>query len=540
MPTLLFAATVFLALDSAPTVGPPSGSLVIHGGNKVTPEVAARFVELAGGPDAQFVLIPTASETELGEDDLRRLVESWSRVFGVKRVAVLHTRDRAEADSEAFVAPLKSAGGVWFGGGRQWRLVDAYLGTRTQREIENVLARGGVIGGSSAGATIQGSYLVRGAREGNHIMMAKGYEQGFGYLKRVAIDQHLIARHREDDLVAVVEAHPELVGIGIDESTSIIVQGDRFEVVGRSKVAIYDGRDHGSKRYYFLGAGDRFDLKERRALAADQRAAPAAPAPDPVRPDPDTPRPIAAADTVFLEEMTWMEVRDALKAGKDTVIVATGGVEQNGPYLAAGKHNYVLRATTEAIARKLGNALVAPIVAFVPEGDIDPPSGHMKYPSTISLTEGTYRLLLAEICASLRAHGFAQIVLLGDSGGNQAGMKRVADELNARWAGSGSKTRVHFIAEYYDYPEVTRWLADQGVKQVSEGIHDDFAITAIMMTVDPATVRMAQRIAAGKFRINGVELAPAERTIEWGRKIVDHRAALTVAAIRRAIGREQR
>ena len=122
--------------------------------------------------------------------------ETFIRRFGVKNVTVLHTRDRAEADTEAFVAPLKTARGVWFGGGRQWRLVDAYMGTRTQREIEAVLARGGVIGGGSAGATIQGSYLVRGAREGNHIMMAKGYEQGFGYLRGVAIDQHLLVRGR--------------------------------------------------------------------------------------------------------------------------------------------------------------------------------------------------------------------------------------------------------------------------------------------------------------------------------------------------------
>src|SRR3954449_4950848 len=155
--------------------------------------------------------------------------------------------------------------------------------------------------------------------------------------------------------------------------------------------------------------------------------------PDPVRPDPEASRPIDALDTVFLEEMTWMEVRDALRAGKDTVIVATGGMEQNGPYLAAGKHNYVLRATTEAIARKLGNALVAPIVAFVPEGNIDPPTEHMRYPSTISLTEDTYRRLLTDICASFRTHGFAQVVLIGDSGGNQQGMKAVAADLNARW-----------------------------------------------------------------------------------------------------------
>jgi creatinine amidohydrolase len=255
--------------------------------------------------------------------------------------------------------------------------------------------------------------------------------------------------------------------------------------------------------------------------------------PTATRPDPNTRRPIEALDTVFVEEMTWMEVRDALKAGKTTVIVPTGGVEQNGPYLATGKHNYILRGTAEAIARKLGDALVAPIVAFVPEGDIDPPTEHMRYPGTVSLTEDTYQRLLTEICACFRTHGFANVVLIGDSGGNQKGMKEVATRLNPKWA--GGKTRVHFIPEYYDYPGVAKWLEKQGVKQVDEGLHDDFAITAQMMAVDPATVRMKQRIAANKFRINGVELAPVEKTIDWGKKIIDYRAEVTVQAIRKAI-----
>jgi creatinine amidohydrolase/Fe(II)-dependent formamide hydrolase-like protein len=257
-------------------------------------------------------------------------------------------------------------------------------------------------------------------------------------------------------------------------------------------------------------------------------------APDPVSPDPDSTRPIEAVDSVFIEELTWMEIRDALKAGKTTVLVPTGGVEQNGPYLATGKHNYILRATTEAIARKLGNALVAPIVPFVPEGNIEPASVHMRYPGTISLTEETYRRLLVDICASFRAHGFKHIVLLGDSGGNQEGMKVVAAELNGRWA--DGKCRAHFIPEYYDYPGVEKWLETQGIRQVPEGYHDDFAITAQMMVVDPATVRMKERVAAGKFRINGIELAPAAKTIEWGRKIVDYRADITARAIRRATG----
>jgi len=250
-------------------------------------------------------------------------------------------------------------------------------------------------------------------------------------------------------------------------------------------------------------------------------------------PDPDARRPIEGLDSVFIEELTWMEVRDALKAGKTTVIVPTGGVEQNGPYLATGKHNYALRATTEAIARKLGNALVAPTVAFVPEGDIDPPTGHMKYPGTISLTEDTYQRLLTDICASFKTHGFEHIVMIGDSGGNQAGMKAVAAKLTDKWA--GDKTRVHFIPEYYDTSGVTKWLESEGIKQKPEGLHDDFVITATLMSVDPTTVRMKQRIAADKFRINGIELAPAEKTIEWGKKIVDRRAEATVTAIRKAI-----
>ncbi len=253
--------------------------------------------------------------------------------------------------------------------------------------------------------------------------------------------------------------------------------------------------------------------------------------PDPVRPDPEAPRPIAARDTVFIEDLTWMEVRDAIREGKETVIVATGGVEQNGPYLVTGKHNVVLRTTTEAIARKL-NALVAPIVPFVPEGDIDPPSLHMKYPGTISVTKETFERLLIDICSSLKVHGFKNIVLIGDSGGNQTGMKEVAEQLNRKW--SGQKSKAYFIPEYYDHESVSKWLEKQGIHETDEGLHDDFAITATMMVVDPESVRTSQRIAADKFRINGVSLAPMEKTIEWGKKIVEFRAEATANAYRKA------
>ena len=261
-------------------------------------------------------------------------------------------------------------------------------------------------------------------------------------------------------------------------------------------------------------------------------------APDPVAPDPDSPRPIAGEDTVFIEEMTWMEVRDALKDGKTTAIVATGGVEQNGPYLVTGKHNVILRATTDAIARRLGDALVAPIVPFVPEGDIDPPSLHMKYPGTISVSEETFERLLSDICASLRAHGFKRIVLIGDSGGNQKGMQAVAKRLGEDW--QGDPAGVFYIPEYYDFDAVARWLKEQGIEQQPEGLHDDFAMTAMMMSVDRRSVRTKQRIAAGNFRINGVELAPAKKTVDWGRRIIDFRAKLTVEAIKKAIGNRGR
>ncbi len=254
--------------------------------------------------------------------------------------------------------------------------------------------------------------------------------------------------------------------------------------------------------------------------------------PDPVRPDPESPRPIAAVDSVFIEDLTWMEVRDALKSGHDTALVATGGVEQNGPYLVTGKHNVVLRGTTEAIARKLGKTLVAPIVPFVPEGNIDPPSEHMLYPGTISVREETYQALLTDICGSLKAHGFRRIVLIGDSGGNQTGLKSVAERLNEQWKGT---CRVIYIQEYYSSAGAAKWLEEQGIKQTPEGLHDDFAMTAQMLAVDPRSARMEQRIAAGRFQINGVELAPADKTIAMGRRIIDWRAETTVEAIRKAL-----
>lgn len=260
--------------------------------------------------------------------------------------------------------------------------------------------------------------------------------------------------------------------------------------------------------------------------------------------DRNAPRPIDARDSVWIEELTWMEVRDAIRGGKTTVIIPTGGMEQNGPYVATGKHNYVLQATAEAIARRLGNTLVAPIVKFVPEGRIDPPSGHMQYPGTISLTEPTFIALLTDIASSLKQHGFREIVLIGDSGGNAAGMQKVADALSAKWAESG--IRVHHIRDYY---ETDMWSFDYlkqiGIKQMPDvksasraGIHDDYHYESIIMTVDPTHVRVKERQAKGLFSINGVDMNPPARAIENGKKLVEYRARITVAAIQKAVGRK--
>lgn len=249
----------------AQEVGPARGALVIVGGALKDRAILERFLELAGGPEAPIVIIPTAGGQDL-YDEYFPGARRW-RELGAQDVTVLHTRDRNVASSDEFVAPIRRARGVWFPGGRQWRLADAYLDTRTELELHALLDRGGVIGGSSAGATIQGSYLVRGDTKTNTIMMGD-HEEGFGFLNNVAIDQHLLARNRHFDLIPVIEKHDDLLGIGIDEDTAIVVQGDRFEVLGQSVVAIYDnGRTVAAGgRFYFLQPGDSYDLKTREAM----------------------------------------------------------------------------------------------------------------------------------------------------------------------------------------------------------------------------------------------------------------------------------
>ena len=269
MKVLILAVLLICSLvGRAQTTGPENGSLLIIGGGRNTPEIVAKFLELAGGKDVPFVVIPSANPGE--EWNAEYVAAHFLTRLGAKDVTVLHTRDRAKADSAEFVAPLLRARAVWFDGGRQWRLADSYLHTRTEKELHAVLARGGVIGGSSAGATIQGSYMVRGAPEGNLIMMAKGHEEGFGFLKASAIDQHVNTRKREDDLAPVVDAHPDVLGIGLDESTAIVVQKQRCEVIGLGRAIFHDSRrkpDESGRRWFALSAGEVLDLTTREKIA---------------------------------------------------------------------------------------------------------------------------------------------------------------------------------------------------------------------------------------------------------------------------------
>jgi creatinine amidohydrolase/Fe(II)-dependent formamide hydrolase-like protein len=247
----------------------------------------------------------------------------------------------------------------------------------------------------------------------------------------------------------------------------------------------------------------------------------------------DAANPIRTPNTVWMEEMTWMDVRDAMAAGKTTVIIPTGGFEPNGPWLALGKHNYVLQANCEAIARKLGNALCAPVIKLVPEGAIDPPSGHMTTRGTLSLRQETFRAVLTDVVQSLKMHGFKNIILIGDSGGNQRGQRAVADSLTTIWKGDPV---VAHVEEYYDYAGVAKYMESHGIVDgQAENLHDDPVITLNMFITDPRTVRYAERVKAGKASINGVSIADSAKSAALAKTIVAYRAETTVEAINRAI-----
>ena len=244
------------------------------------------------------------------------------------------------------------------------------------------------------------------------------------------------------------------------------------------------------------------------------------------------PRPIDMHDSVWIEDLTMLEVRDLITGGATTALVLTGGIEENGPYLTTGKHNNVLKATGESIARALGKTLVAPIVTLEPGNPLRPNLS----PGTIVLSQATFKAVLTDMANSLKSQGFTNVVLLGDSGGNLNPMKEVAATVNAAWAGSGA--RVHFIPEYYNYADVEAFEERElGIHEKMEGLHDDYYISAIISTVTTDGIRMPERIKAGKFVINGVPLAPIEKTIANGKKMVEFRTKVTVEAIRKSMAK---
>jgi cyanophycinase len=274
---LSVAATVPRAQQpaaDAPEYGPAKGTLVIVGGGNLTGSgINERFIQLAGGPEKNFVIVPTAGGNRNAQGQLityteEQVIAPWVKL-GLKHVRMLHTHDPKVADTEEFAKILRTADAVWFNGGRQWNIVDSYANTLTYREFHKVLERGGVIGGSSAGATIQGEYLVRGDTSGPNVMMTAepNHQEAFKFLRKVAIDQHINTRNRWDDLVPVIQKYPKFLGIGLSEATAIIVTGDRFEVMGAWKVAVHDNTrlyQPWEKSFFVLSAGDVYNMKTRK------------------------------------------------------------------------------------------------------------------------------------------------------------------------------------------------------------------------------------------------------------------------------------
>ena len=273
--SLALAATLIAGslLAQEPEYGPAKGTLVIQGGGSdVGTGIVETFINKAGGLNAKIVVVPTAGGNKNADGSIRvykeeQVLAGW-RKRGLTNVWMLHTHDPKVADTEEFAKVLRDANAVWFDGGRQWNIVDSYANTLTLREFHKVLERGGVIGGSSAGATIQGDYLVRGAIAGSEIVMTPEpeHEHGFAFLRRVAIDQHINTRNRWDDIIPVIKKYPNLLGIGLSEGTAIVVTGDRFTVIGKWKVAIHDNThlyQPWEKPYYVLSPGDVYNMKTR-------------------------------------------------------------------------------------------------------------------------------------------------------------------------------------------------------------------------------------------------------------------------------------
>ncbi len=243
---------------------------------------------------------------------------------------------------------------------------------------------------------------------------------------------------------------------------------------------------------------------------------------------------IRPVDTVFMEDMTWLEITNAMKAGKTTVIVPAGGLEATGPFVVLDKHQRMLRGSTDMIARKLGNALIAPVIRYVPPDD----GNRGNYVGDFNISLAAYKSTLSDICTALKNDGFKEIVLIGDHQGAQRGMKEVAEDLSQKW--TGASTRVHYVAEYYDRKAVGEYVKTKlGITEIRGGFGDNYYNTAILLAVSPESARLAERTEAHQLTVNGVNLEPIQKTIENGKVILQMQTDQTVKAIQKAISGTQ-
>lgn len=254
------AQTAFVQTPSKP------GWLVLEGGGKLRgTELLRRFIELAGGKNARLVVIPSAAIHNMGRTYNAAFVahetQWWRDLTGIQDVTLLHTDDPTVADSELFVAPLHKATALFILGGDDAWLYNGYVGTRTETEIRNLFARGGVIGGTSAGATVLGATSYE----------LNAQQKGFNLLKNTSVNPHFFNRHREGEMARFVQQHPGILGIGVDESTALFIHGSDAEVVGEGKTAIFDGKPHGDRNYILFSNGDKFDLRQYSTPAAEGR-----------------------------------------------------------------------------------------------------------------------------------------------------------------------------------------------------------------------------------------------------------------------------
>lgn len=253
--------------DGPVKVGPARGTVIVVGGGGMGPEIYKAFIDAAGGPDATIIYVPNAGGTDTVATNAG---QPW-RTNGAKNVVVLFTKDRKVADSDSFTAVIKTAGGVWFEGGRQFHLVQDYGGTKTERAFMELLDRGGVVAGSSAGASILGDFMVRGAPSNDNMIMDNpGYEKAFGYLRNVGIDQHVVARSRLPDLAdSIVPRYPNLLAISEDEGTAWVIRGDTARIIGRNKAFVYNGKDATDPGVPFLTLhpGDRYNMNTRHVIS---------------------------------------------------------------------------------------------------------------------------------------------------------------------------------------------------------------------------------------------------------------------------------